>query len=80
MHFDVDAVDSGDLPLANFPHYGTGVSLTAAEAVLGVLLASAKLAAVVFTEVNPSYDPSGKSLSRYVDAVAGALISGTQHH
>jgi len=25
IHFDVDAVDSGDLPLGNFLHYGTGV-------------------------------------------------------
>jgi hypothetical protein len=24
VHFDVDAVDSADLPLANYPHYGTG--------------------------------------------------------
>jgi len=29
VHFDVDAVDSGDLPLANFPHCGTGVPLAA---------------------------------------------------
>ena len=30
----------------------------------------------VLTEVNPSYDPDGDSLSRYVDAVAGALSAG----
>jgi hypothetical protein len=39
VHFDVDAVDSRDLPLANFPHYGTGVSLAAA----GEALSTAKL-------------------------------------
>ena len=31
VHFDVDVVDSGDLPLGNFPHYGSGVRLTDAR-------------------------------------------------
>ena len=39
IHFDVDAVDSRDLPLANFPHYGTGVPLITAGTVLQTLLA-----------------------------------------
>jgi len=37
VHFDVDAVDSRDLPLANFPHYGTGVPLDAAGQILRTL-------------------------------------------
>jgi arginase len=76
VHFDVDAVDSGDLPLANFPHYGTGVPLAVARQVLSVLFAAPALSAVVLTEVNPSYDPSGDSLDRYLEAVTGALITG----
>jgi arginase len=76
VHFDVDAVDSGDLPLANYPHYGTGVPLAVARRVLSVLFAAPALSAVVLTEVNPSYDPSGDSLDRYVEAVTGALITG----
>jgi arginase len=76
VHFDVDAVDSGDLPLANYPHYGTGVPLAAARQVLSVLFAAPALSAVVLTEVNPSYDPSGDSLDRYIEAVADALIGG----
>ena len=40
VHFDVDSVDSADLPLANFPHYGTGVSPAAAGQVLSVLFAA----------------------------------------
>lgn len=75
VHFDVDAVDSRDLPLANFPHYGTGVSLpTAAEALR--ILCSARLAAIVLTEVNPSYDPTGLQLARYVDIIGGAIAEG----
>jgi len=76
VHFDVDAVDSGDLPLANFPHCGTGVPLAATGQVLEVLFAAPRLSAVVLTEVNPSYDPDGDSLDRYIDAVTGALITG----
>jgi arginase len=76
VHFDVDAVDGRDLPLANFPHYGTGVSLDAARQVLSVLCAAPRLSAVVLTEVNPSYDPDGDSLDRYVGAVTGALAAG----
>jgi arginase len=76
VHFDVDAVDSGDLPLANFPHYGTGVPLAVAGEVLSVMFAAPALSAVVLTEVNPSYDPSGDSLGRYLETVTGALITG----
>jgi arginase len=39
------------------------------------------LAAVVLTEINPSYDPTGQQLSRYLDAVAGAIADGlTNRH
>ena len=43
VHFDVDAVDSGDLPLANYPHYGTGVPLAVARRVLSVLFAAPRV-------------------------------------
>jgi arginase len=76
VHFDVDAVDSGDLPIANFPHYGTGIPLDVAQQVLALLFAAPALSAVVLTEVNPSYDPDGYSLRRYIDAVAEALVTG----
>jgi arginase len=76
VHFDVDAVDGADLPLANFPHYGTGVPLAAAREVLTELFAAPRLSAAVLTEVNPSYDPDGDSLDRYVAAVADALTTG----
>jgi arginase len=76
VHFDVDAVDSRDLPLANFPHYGTGVPLAAAAEALAILCAAPTMAAIVLTEVNPSYDPAGHQLARYVDAVTGAIARG----
>jgi arginase len=76
VHFDVDTIDSRDLPLANFPHYGLGIPLATAGQVLPGFYAAPGLRAAVFTEVNPSYEPSGRSLSRYVGTVAGALATG----
>jgi arginase len=73
LHFDVDAVDSGDLPLANYPHYGTGVTLDQAGDVLRVAAAAPDLAAIVLTEVNPSHDPDGGQVQRYVTTVGDAL-------
>jgi arginase len=76
VHFDVDAVDSRDLPLANFPHYGTGVPLAAAGQVLETLIAAPSLAAVVLTEVNPTHDPTGTQLDRYVETTTTAIARG----
>jgi len=78
VHFDVDAVESGDLPLGNFPHYGTGVPLETAVTVLATLLAAPGAQALVLTEVNPTHDPWGTQLERYVDAVGSAI--GTALH
>jgi arginase len=73
VHFDVDVVDSGDLPLGNFPHYGSGVRLDDAASCLGVLLADPACAGLVLTEVNPSYDADGSQLNRYLTALTSAL-------
>jgi arginase len=73
VHFDVDTVDSADLPLANFPHYGSGVTLSHATACLRTLLAAPAAGGLVLTEVNPTHDPGGSQLARYVDAVTSAI-------
>jgi arginase len=75
VHFDVDAVDSRDLPLANFPHYGVGMPLATAARILTSFCRLPRLRAVVLTEVNPAYEPSGAALARYTDAVTGALTA-----
>jgi arginase len=76
VHFDVDVVDSGDLPLGNFPHYGSGVRLDDAALCLGVLLVDPACAGLVLTEVNPSYDADGSQLDRYLTALTTALTAG----
>jgi arginase len=73
VHYDVDVVDSGDLPLGNFPHYNSGVTLEQVTRCLQVLLAAPACAALVLTEVNPSYDADGSELDRYLTALTTAL-------
>lgn len=73
VHFDVDTIDSGDLPLGNFPHYGSGVLLDHAVACLRVLRAHPRFAGLVLTEINPTHDADGTLLGRYADAVADAM-------
>jgi arginase len=75
VHFDVDVVDSGDLPLGNFPHYGSGVALEHVVAALRVLRAHPAFAGLVLTEVNPGYDADGSQLDRYIDAVVSAIAA-----
>ncbi len=76
VHFDVDSVDSGDLPLGNFPHYGSGVRLEHVVSCLRVLRAHPSFAGLILTEVNPTHDTDGSQLSRYVDGLARALAAG----
>ena len=73
VHFDVDAIDSADLPLANYPHHGKGLTFDAAMTVLRELCASPAFAGLVLTEVNPTHDPGGELVGRYVDGVTAAL-------
>jgi arginase len=72
LHFDVDALDSGELPLADFPHF-PGLSLDQAMRALTVLVASPKLAGVVITEINPDHDPDRRHLRLLADRLAEAL-------
>jgi arginase len=75
VHFDVDVVDSGDLPLGNFPHYNAGVGLTDVARCLRVLVADPSCAGLVLTEINPTYDADGSQLDRYLAELTTALAS-----
>ncbi|HEY3868393.1 MAG TPA: arginase family protein [Actinocrinis sp.] len=77
VHFDVDLIDSGDLPLGNFPHYGSGVSLDHAVTLLRALRVHPSFAGMVLTEVNPTHDADGSQLERYVNAVVEVLAAPT---
>jgi arginase len=73
VHFDVDAVDSIELPLAEFPHFNAGVSVEMTEQVLKRLCEPPQLAALVVTEANPRRDPNNDYMPVLARLIADAL-------
>ena len=74
VHFDVDVMDSAEIPLANWPHYDA-LSFGDAMRCLSVFVGSPRLAALVVTEINPDHDPDGLLVRQFIDAFAGAMRS-----
>ena len=72
VHFDVDVMDSAEIPLADWPHYDA-LSFGEAMRCLSVFAASPKLAALVVTEINPDHDPNGLLVRQFVDGFAQAM-------
>jgi arginase len=72
VHFDVDVMDSAEVPLADWPHYDA-LSFGDAMRCLSVFVGTPKLAALVVTEINPDHDPDGLLVGQFVDAFAGAM-------
>lgn len=73
LHFDVDVIDSIDVPLGDFPHFNAGLSFDDAMSCLNVFLAAPSLAAFVITEINPDHDPDGTIVLRFVQRLADAF-------
>jgi arginase len=78
VHFDVDAIDSTDLPLANYPHFNLGQSFESAMTCLTVFCADPGFAGLVITEVNPDHDADGTLLARLIDGIVTALASAAK--
>jgi len=72
VHFDVDVMDSAEIPLSNWPHYDA-LSFGDAMRCLRVFVGTEKLAALVVTELNPDHDPDGLLVGQFVDAFVDAL-------
>ena len=72
LHFDVDAVDSGEWPLGNYPSYGGLRFETVMEAVQ-LALDNNRLLGIVVTEVNPNNDPNGTMVQELVDGLVDGL-------
>ncbi len=72
VHFDVDVMDSAEIPLADWPHYDA-LSFGDAMHCLRVFIESPKLAALVVTEINPDNDPDGLLVRQFIDAFADAM-------
>ncbi|MEV6205612.1 arginase family protein [Kitasatospora sp. NPDC051914] len=75
LHFDVDVIDSTELPLANFPHFNEGLPLAVALDCLAEFARAPQLAAVVVTEINPDHDPDGGMVRTLSDGLVRALTT-----
>lgn len=78
VHFDVDAVDSIELPLAEFPHFNTGVGVETASEILNHLCETSRLAALVITEANPRRDPDHLYMPQLAALIADAANAAGQ--
>jgi arginase len=72
VHFDVDVMDSAEIPLADWPHYDA-LAFGEAMRCLSTFVESPQLAALVVTEINPDHDPDGLLLRQFIDAFADAM-------
>ena len=72
VHFDVDVMDSAEIPLADWPHYDA-LSFGDAMRCLSVFVASPRLAGLVLTEINPDQDPDGLLVRQFIDAFVDAM-------
>lgn len=72
VHFDVDVIDSGQFPLANYPHY-KGLSIDQSMAVLDQALNAPKVNSLPITEVNPNNDADGRMIQQIVDGVVHGM-------
>lgn len=81
VHFDVDAVDSTDLPLANYPHFNLGQTFDSAMICLASFCANPQFAGLVLTEVNPDHDADGTLLRRLTNGIVNCLsTAGRRPH
>lgn len=73
LHLDVDVIDYMDLAVSENADRNRGLSLGATMRALRVFLAHSRVAALTITELNPDHDPDGTHVTRFVDALVGAL-------
>ncbi len=74
VHFDVDVLDTGAFPLANFPHFA-GLTVDQVAACLARFCTGPQFAGLVVTEVNPDHDTDGALLATLVETLARAITS-----
>ena len=73
VHFDVDLVDFGQVPLSEHTGANQGVGFESALGALGELIADPRVRIVTVTEHNPLHGaPDGSDTQRLADALAAA--------
>ena len=77
LHFDVDAIDSIDLPIADFHQLNRGLSFASACAALRELVAGPQVAGMSISQFNPDHtDEHGHDAERFVRGLVEALALG----
>lgn len=75
VHFDVDALDFVDFPIAdNAYQRNQGLTLDDAMSSIAVFAESAQFAGLVLTEVNPDHAPGADVVREFAARLAAALI------
>jgi arginase len=76
VHFDVDLIDFGQVPLSEHTGANQGIGFEQALAALSELLASPRVQIVTVTEHNPLHGaPDGSDTRRLADALAAAYAT-----
>jgi arginase len=76
VHFDVDVLHFGAVPIADVPDSGgdpVGLSLAEAMTSLSTFVASPRFGGLVLTEVNPDHAPDPSTLGDFAKALAAVL-------
>jgi arginase len=77
LHFDVDAIDSTDLPVADFHQLNGGLPFDSVQAALEVLLGAPAVAGMSVSQFNPDHaDAHGEDAQRFVRGLVSALAAG----
>jgi arginase len=76
VHFDIDLVDFGEVPLSEHTGANQGIPFEPALAALGELLLDPRVRIVTITEHNPLHGaPDGSDTRRLANALAGACAA-----
>ncbi len=73
VHFDVDAIDMTDLPLAENTNRNVGLTLDQATEALAALTSAKGFSALTVTEANPDHAPDSETIERFVGALVSAI-------
>ncbi len=81
VHVDVDVLDFLDIPAADVPSYGRGLTLAQLRSLLGPLAADPRCVAITFVEHNPDHgSPDGSTTRALADAMVDALAVGRHRY
>lgn len=80
LHLDVDAVDSVDLPIADFHQLNAGLPFATLLEAVATVAADERFAGLTVSQFNPDHaDREGAAATRFVRGLVEALARGRRH-